>query len=356
MVKLPVSVNSLIDERFSYSPAVTKFVHHMHEAYQKSLLRFFTEKSTDNADLILLEWSQAIQKFEQERCSENDGKENDVKIGKKRKIDDQDQIIVKEKENLDIGPPNPLIKSILAERDPEELQETSTSEESFNDTENLTENQLDLKNLFLQITERGTTSAINKSSVLPSSINNSTSNSSTTLSSPINNVNNLHKTSTIAKMTQHLENNKSSHNSNAAASLQNIITDNNTNATTILPQDLANLVSFHFSQNKTTATVPHNLTHQILQQYNNQSSSSPSSSTSSQKSKCPICGKLVMQLPAHMQCHSNERKYSCPKCPSKFKRMQTLKQHLPVHLDKPQFQCDICGNTFRQAPNFYRNT
>jgi len=71
------------------------------------------------------------------------------------------------------------------------------------------------------------------------------------------------------------------------------------------------------------------------------------------KQPCPICGKMISQLPAHLKTHSQERKFQCPKCPAKFKRAQTLKQHLPIHSSEPQFKCTLCPATFRQSPNFY---
>lgn len=210
---------------------------------------------------------------------------------------------------------------------------------------------------------------------------------------------NLHKTSTIARMTQHLENHNRADNSTS-----NNLTNNMTTNTATLPQNLINLAYLQQNFNHQNLTplnmtrIPQimkpeqyaslqqhilvqqaltqthnsslqqkhvNVTHDLRLQQRKRTRIPPSKqelqiseallhhNRLGEKSQCSICGKFVMQLPAHMQCHSNERKYCCPKCPSKFKRMQTLKQHLPIHLDKPQFRCDICGNTFKQAPNFY---
>lgn len=452
----------------------------MHDAYQRSLLSVFTEKTSDNT-LILTEWSLAIEAFERDFLDNNEKvmqlrlvneklneeiyglkiekikngekmtnlknyeKGEKAKLGKKRKLTENNTENNSDHHSLendtnndsgtksadksdaslkleipDIGPPNPLLISISkAENYTGNESETTTASEQnsadsnsrvpekiSNSDAELNENQLELKRLFLQFTEK-VAEEENPNTLLPS-INNSTSTSPTSLASPDNEKNslivmptptNLHKTSTIARMTQHLENHNRADNSTS-----NNLTNNMTTNIATLPQNLINLAYLQQNFNHQNLTplnmtrIPQimkpeqyaslqqqilvqqaltqthnsslqqkhiNVTHDLRLQQRKRTRIPPSKqelqiseallhhNRLGEKSQCSICGKFVMQLPAHMQCHSNERKYCCPKCPSKFKRMQTLKQHLPIHLDKPQFRCDICGNTFKQAPNFY---
>ncbi|EAA12990.4 AGAP011418-PA, partial [Anopheles gambiae str. PEST] len=68
---------------------------------------------------------------------------------------------------------------------------------------------------------------------------------------------------------------------------------------------------------------------------------------------CPMCGKLVYDLPVHIVSHTKERKHVCPHCSMAYGRKTYLKMHVEaVHLKKVVKTCELCNRGFTQRTGY----
>lgn len=64
---------------------------------------------------------------------------------------------------------------------------------------------------------------------------------------------------------------------------------------------------------------------------------------------CPVCGKSVTQLKAHMITHSAETPFICELCAKPFKAKRELTRHIDRHNRRnkpPAYVCKVCGKGF----------
>ncbi|XP_041782839.1 zinc finger protein 77-like isoform X1 [Anopheles merus] len=73
----------------------------------------------------------------------------------------------------------------------------------------------------------------------------------------------------------------------------------------------------------------------------------------SRRQLCPMCGKLVYDLPVHIVSHTKERKHVCPHCSMAYGRKTYLKMHVEaVHLKKVVKTCELCNRGFTQRTGY----
>nr|XP_040235056.2 zinc finger protein 333-like [Anopheles coluzzii] len=73
----------------------------------------------------------------------------------------------------------------------------------------------------------------------------------------------------------------------------------------------------------------------------------------SRRQLCPMCGKLVYDLPVHIVSHTKERKHVCPHCSMAYGRKTYLKMHVEaVHLKKVVKTCEMCNRGFTQRTGY----
>ncbi|XP_058840131.1 zinc finger protein 271-like [Topomyia yanbarensis] len=65
---------------------------------------------------------------------------------------------------------------------------------------------------------------------------------------------------------------------------------------------------------------------------------------------CSICGKMVLQLKAHMDIHNNKRPFQCNICPLSFKTRNLRMLHRRAHSDYRAYPCrQGCSKTYKSA-------
>uniref|UniRef100_A0A1B0CR93 Putative c2h2-type zn-finger protein n=1 Tax=Lutzomyia longipalpis TaxID=7200 RepID=A0A1B0CR93_LUTLO len=74
---------------------------------------------------------------------------------------------------------------------------------------------------------------------------------------------------------------------------------------------------------------------------------------------CPICGKIVQQLPSfrnHMETHNEDNPYECDVCKKCFKVKTNLRLHMAIHATEKPFSCNQCPLRFTRRDKLKRHT